>query len=156
MKGITTIAAMILSAIIFSACTSVNQDIKRVPLDAKIVPAKFKPTVEVIKDPAVAKGTSESEKVLWLLTTKYPNKFAPVAALEDPLRAAAIYDACQKSGADIILAPRFTEERYTSFLWFFKTRKVSVEGIPAKIVGAEELPVEKWRELFGTSECCLK
>ena len=171
MKQIPSFVLSMIAALTLTACTSVNQDFKRVPLDADIVPAKFKPTVEVIKTPTVARGNSESERIFWIISSKYPRKFASTGAAvdaanngflaglfaknyEDPLKSAAVYDACKKAGADILLAPRFTTERYVGFLWFLRSRKVSVEGIPARIVGAEEIPVDQWKELFPSGCSC--
>ena len=62
---------------------------------------------------------------------------------------AAIYDACKKSGASILLAPRFIEEEETGFLWFSGKKTITVEGVPARITGAEEIPVDQWPIIFG-------
>ena len=155
MKKTMPLAALALAAFALAGCKSTTQDFMKLPLDARIVPAKFKPIVEVMKDAGVAKGSAYGEKIFWIIPVSGPDKFASnsaagiMAFAEDPMKAAAVYQACKSVGADILLAPRFTEERYASFLWFNKTRKVSVEGVPAKITGAAEIPVEDWAELFG-------
>lgn len=144
-------------AFMLVGCSSLHQDHLRASLDAKIVPAKFKPTVVVMKDKGIVSGYADSKSIFWIIPCKTPNKFSSnpnsggVSIFEDQLKAAAIYDACQKCGADIILAPRFTERRFASFLWFYKERAITVEGIPAKITGAEEIPIEDWPILFGTA-----
>ena len=51
---------------------------------------------------------------------------------------AAFYDACNKAGASILLAPRFTVYKETGWFWFNGKTKVKVEGVPAKLVGAGE------------------
>ena len=72
------------------------------------------------------------------------------------LANAAVYDACTRSGASILLAPRFTVSEESSFLWFSGKKTVTVEGVPARITGAEEIPVEQWPVLFGTQSGTVK
>lgn len=151
MKGAAVVACGLAWMALGSGCHSVAQDHYRAGLQAEILPAKFKPVVQPMDGAPVAKGGSKSVTVFWILPVQWPEKFShdPNAFYGDWLKDAAVYEACAKSGADILLAPRFTEERVTGPLWFFRKRNVSVEGIPAKIVGAQEIPVEKWPLLFG-------
>lgn len=134
-----------------AGCHSISQDHYRAGLQAEIVPAKFKPLVEPIRGSQVATGNSKSLVAFWILPLEWPKKFSndPNTFYGDWLKDAAVYEACEAAGADILIAPRFKEERIAGPLWFFRMRKVSVEGIPARIVGAEEIPVEKWPLLFG-------
>lgn len=127
-------------------CASVkNEDFYRASLHTALQPAVFKPEVQVIKQELV-RGTAEKEKI-WIFTTKSPNAFATnpevsvgFGLLADSLESAAVYDACQKSGATILLAPRFIEETETSgLLGLVKNVRVTVEGIPARVVGAHEV-----------------
>ncbi len=152
------LAALALTIGLGTGCTSVWQDHYTAGMGAEMVDAKFKPTVETMPG-AKAKGSAKSSVVFWFIPASWPNFFSSEANEEtkgffhfrDPLREAAVYEACNASGADILLAPRFTEERHTGFLWFFRKRTVSVEGIPARVTGAKEIPVEKWPLLFGAN-----
>ena len=138
------------SAASLVGCASVkNEDFYRANLHTALQPAVFKPEVEVIKQELV-KGFAEKEKI-WIFTTKAPNKFATnpevsvgFGLLADSLESAAVYDACEKSGATILLAPRFTEEIETSgFLGLVKNVRMTVEGIPARVIGAKEVKPTK-------------
>lgn len=136
-----------------TGCHSIGRDCYRAGMQAEMIPAKFKPNVEAMRGAQPATGSAKSLTVFWILPASWPERFAtdPNAPFGygDPLRDAAVYEACAASGADILLAPRFTEERTTGPLWFFRSRKVSVEGFPARITGTQEIPVEKWPLLFG-------
>ena len=46
--------------------------------------------------------------------------------------AAAGYDACQKSGADVLVDPKFQVEDY-NFLWIYRRTTCLVEGTAAKV-----------------------
>ena len=126
-------------------CRSTNVDEWRSDLKTQLCPAKFKPVYEVMKDKGIVKGEAESEYTWWIWTTKSPDTFAneiggPIKLALKPGEAeAAFYDACNKSGASILLAPRFTVHKEVGPLWFYGRTKVTVEGVPAKLVGAEEV-----------------
>lgn len=126
-----------------TGCKSTVSDIYTADTDTRMIPADFKPTVEVMKDKGLVKGYAEEAYVFWIWPTEYPTEFANPSGsgfnLVPGLKDAAIYDACKKSGANILLAPRFTIYRETSFLWFSGKTRVTVEGVPARLVGAEEL-----------------
>ena len=145
-------AALVLAGLA-SGCHSIGQDCFRAGMQTEMIPAKFKPNVEIIRGAQSVSGSAKSMTVFWILPAVWPERFAPDPntpfGYGDPLRDAAVYEACAASGADILIAPRFTEERTVGPLWFFRSRKVSVEGIPARINGAEEIPVGKWPLLFG-------
>lgn len=147
------LGAALVMATLASGCHSIAQDRYRAGLQAEIIPAKFKPTVEAMPGAKPATGSAKTMTVFWILPVMWPERFAPDPnapfGYGDWLRDAAVYEACAASGADILLAPRFTEERTTGLLWFFRSRKVTVEGFPARITGAKEIPVEKWPLLFG-------
>ena len=102
------------------------------------------------------KGTAKKSYWFWIFNHESPDSFAHEimgsfnGLMIPTVYNAAVYDACDKSGASIILAPRFTETTTTSFLWFSGEKTVTVEGVPARITGAEEIPVEKWPEIFGS------
>lgn len=142
-------------AILAVGCASTkNEAFYRAPLHTAIQPAVFKPKVETLS-PDLVRGYAEKEKI-WIFTTKAPNAFATnpetsvgFGLIADSLESAAVYDACQKSGATILLAPRFTKEIETSgFLGLVKRIRTTVEGIPARVTGAEEV------EDIPTVPCC--
>ena len=155
MKNLVVMAGVAAVVGCACGCKSLVQDASRSDLKTQLVPAKFKPTVEVIKDKGIVKGTAKKSYWFWIFNHESPDSFAhEINGLFSGLMIptvynAAVYDACDKSGASIILAPRFTETSTTSFLWFSGEKTVTVEGVPARIIGAEEIPVEKWPEIFG-------
>ncbi len=136
---------VILTLCLLSGCASVKyDDVNRSNLHTTLQPAVFKPEVEVIAQKLVT-GTAEKEK-FWFFTTKSPNSYVRDTSssfnfMGNSLEAAAMYDACQKAeGTTIILAPRFTETRERSgFLGLISHVTVTVEGIPARVVGAHEV-----------------
>lgn len=142
---------ILLSICILSGCASVKyDDVNRSNLHTTLQPAVFKPEVEVIAQELV-KGTAEKEKI-WFFTTKSPNSYVRDTGssfhfMGSSLEAAAMYDACQKKpGTTIILAPRFTETRERSgFLGLVAHVTVTVEGIPARVVGAHEVDINVMR-----------
>lgn len=156
MKKLIIAAALMAVATGMTGCKTTIDDCFRSDLRTELVPAKFKPTVEVIKEKGIVKGTATKSYWFWLFNHKSPDSFAHEISdvfnglMIPSVYNAAVYDACEKSGASILLAPRFTETTTTSFLWFSGAKTVTVEGVPARIVGAEEIPVEKWPEIFGT------
>ncbi len=151
------ITTFLLLACLASGCASVTYDnINRSNLHTTLRPAVFKPEVEVI-DQNLVKGTAEKEKI-WFITIKSPNAYArnngsAFSFVGKSLEAAALYKACQeKPGTTIILAPRFTEERKRSgFLGLVSHVTVTVEGIPARVIGAHEVEPEP-----VVSGCCQK
>jgi len=136
-------------------CQTLVQDTNRSNLKTQLVAAKFKPTVEVMKDKGIVRGTATKSRWFWIIHKEAPETFAReivdgrTELYPYTVENAALYDACKKSGASVILAPRFTYEEYDSFLWFSGRITVTVEGVPARIVGAEEIPVSEWPVLFG-------
>lgn len=156
MNRLICASALALVASGMVGCKTTIDDCFRSDLRTDLVAAKFKPTVEVLKDKGVVKGTAKKSYVFWFIPSESPNSFAHEITgifsgiMIPTVYNAAVYDACEKSGASILLAPRFTETTTTSFLGFSGEKTVSVEGVPARVVGAEEIPVEKWPELFGS------
>jgi len=150
--------AALLAAVVCSVtgCKTTISDCFRSDLQTRLVPAKFKPTVEVMAHKGVVKGTARQSYWFWFFPHDTPNSFAHELCdgSANPLMIpsvynAAVYDACEKSGASILLAPRFIETETTGFLWFCGEKTVTVEGVPARITGAKEIPVELWPVLFG-------
>lgn len=143
------------AAIAFCGCKTTIEDHHRANLKTSLVPAKFKPTVEVMKEKGIVRGTAVKSYWFWFFGKESPDSFSHeiidgFGGLMIPSVAnAAIYDACKKSGASILLAPRFIEEEETGFLWFSGKKTITVEGVPARITGAEEIPVDQWPIIFG-------
>ncbi|MBQ2629496.1 MAG: hypothetical protein IJG13_07455 [Kiritimatiellae bacterium] len=162
MKRLMLAGVVAASICTITGCMTTIDDCFRSDLKTQLVPAKFKPTVEVMKEKGVVKGEATKSYWFWFFPHETPNSFAHeiddgVGGLMIPsVYNAAVYDACRKSGASILLAPRFTEVETTGFLWFCGSKTVSVEGVPARIVGAEEIPVEQWPVLFGANSGTVK
>ena len=150
--GIAMVGAAVALA---GGCQSLVQDANRSDLKTELVPAKFKPVVSVMKDKGIVRGSATHSYWFWFVNKERPETFANEIVdgksrlLIPSVENAAVYDACKKSGASILLAPRFTYEESDSFLWFSGKTTVTVEGVPAKITGAEEIPVSEWPILFG-------
>jgi len=155
MGKLMIVGALVACVAAFSGCRTELSDRFRSNMKTELVPAKFKPKVEVMKDLGLVRGTSSASYWFWIFDYGKPDAYAheyvdgaPQLALYT-LEDAALQDACEKSGASILLAPRFTLVDEASFLAFMGTRTVTVEGVPARIVGAEEIPVDQWPVLFG-------
>lgn len=156
MNKLICMSALALVSVGLVGCKTTVDDCFRSDLRTDLVAAKFKPTVEVIKEQGIVKGTAKKRYCFWWFNYEEPDSFAHEingvfsSIMIPTLYNAAVYDACKKSGASILLAPKFTVTATTSFLGFSGEKMVSVEGVPARIIGAEEIPVEKWPEIFGT------
>ena len=150
------------AAIAFCGCKTTIEDHHRANLKASIVPAKVKPTVQVMKEKGLVRGTAVKSYWFWFFSKESPDSFSHeivdgVSGLMIPSVAnAAVYDACKKSGASILLAPRFITEDETGFLGFSGKTTITVEGVPAHITGAEEIPVEQWPIIFGSQSGTTK
>ena len=143
MKKLMFGAAIAAIAVGMTGCHSTNVDEWRSDLETKLCPANFKPVYTVMKDKGIVKGEAEEEFTWWFLYTKAPDTFAneiggPLT-ISKGCKEAAFYDACNKAGATILLAPRFTEYKERGWFWFNGKTKVTVEGVPAKLTGAEEV-----------------
>lgn len=150
------VMSCVAAATVLCGCKTTIEDHHRADLKTKLVPAKFKPVVEVMKEKGIVRGTAVKSYWFWFCSKESPDSFSHeivdgFSGLMIPTTAnAAVYDACKKSGASILLAPRFITEEETGFFGFSGETKITVEGVPARIVGAEEIPVEQWPVIFGT------
>lgn len=123
-------------------CQSTNVDTWRSDLETELCPAKFRPVYQVMKSKGIVSGTAEEGWTFWFFgygPNTFANEIGGPLTLKPGVREAAFHDACAKSGATILLAPRFTTHKETGFLWFYGKTKVTVEGVPAKLVSAEEV-----------------
>lgn len=162
MKELMLTAVAVASMCSVTGCKTTIDDCFRSDMKTQLVPARFKPSVEVMKDKGVVKGVAKKSYWFWFFPHETPDSFAHEfddgngRLMIPSVYNAAVYNACEKSGASILLAPRFTETTTTSFLWFCGDTTVSVEGVPARIVGAEEIPIEQWPVLFGSRSGTVK
>lgn len=131
------------AAMAMVGCKSTNVDEWRSDLRTELCPAKFKPVYEVMQDKGIVRGEASETYSWWGFVGEGPDTFAneiggPIS-LRPGLKEAAFEDACAKAGCSILLAPRFTVYKRTGILWFDGEAKVTVEGVPARLVGAEEV-----------------
>lgn len=143
MKKITMASMLVAVAAAMVGCRSTNVDEWRSDLKTKLCPARFKPVYRVMKDKGIVKGEAMEKYSWWGIVGTGPDTFAheiggPLT-LKPGVKEAAFEDACAKSGATILLAPRFTVHKEKGILWFSGLTKVTVEGVPAKLTGAEEI-----------------
>jgi len=126
-------------------CKSTLDDRWRSDMATELAPAKFKPIYKVMSEKGIVKGQATKSYWFWFIDEESPVEFANpitngsrinfVHSVED----AAMYDACTRSGATILLAPRFTRMTEKSFLGFSGRTTVYVEGVPARLEGAQEV-----------------
>lgn len=137
----------ILAATMLVGCASVKrEDFSSAGVGLRAA-ACFKPRVEILNNGKLVYGTATIEK-FWIFTTKAPNAFARQMGSGSGGRSlskaeeAAMYVACADAGATMLIAPRFTETCESSGIFGWNKKiTVTVEGVPAKIVGAEEVPL---------------
>ena len=141
-----------LSAIAMSmvGCKTTIDDRWRSDLDTTLENAHFRPVYEVLKDKGIVSGEAKEEYSWWGIVGSGPDTFAneiggPLT-LKPGVKEAAFADACKKANCQILLAPRFTVTKETGFFWFSGSNKAVVEGVPAVLKTAEEIPLEKWVE----------
>ena len=143
-----TLAAV---AVSLAGCRTTIDDRWRADLDTSLEKAHFRPVYEVQKEKGIISGEAEYKYTFWGLFGSAPDTFAneiggPLV-LKPGIKEAAFADACQKANCQILLAPRFTVTHEVGFLGFYGSDKAVVEGVPAVLKTAEEIPLEKWVEL---------
>ena len=132
-------------------CKSTIDDRWRSDLGTTLEMAHFRPVYEVQKEKGIVSGQAEETYSWWGILGSGPDTFAneiggPLTLEPPGVKEAAFADACKKAGCQILLAPRFTVTKETGFLWFSGSKKAVVEGVPAVLKTAEEIPLEKWVE----------
>ena len=140
-------------AVTVAGCKTTMDDRWRSDFGTTLERAHFRPVYEVQKDKGIVSGTAAETYSWWGLVGTAPDTFAneiggPLT-LKPGVKEAAFADACKKANCQILLAPRFTVTKEVGFLWFSGRTKATVEGIPAFLKGAEEIPLEKWVEMKG-------
>ncbi len=143
MKKLIMGSLLVAVAMSMVGCRSTNVDEWRSDLKTQLCPARFKPVYEVMKDKGIVKGEAKEEYSWWGFVGTRPDTFAneiggPIS-FGVGVKEAAFQDACAKSGATILLAPRFTVYKERGVFNFNGVTKVTVEGVPAKLTGAEEV-----------------
>ncbi|MDG5500800.1 hypothetical protein [Marinobacter sp. BGYM27] len=134
------IASSLLLAGALTGCSSLNVSSTPVPL-AGTVGTDINADIEVGEK---ITGTSSATKILFFTVggeTEYADGVAygansgssPLAALDmvAPVKAAAAYNAIKGSGADVIVAPRYTVKKKDYFV--YGTIDVTVEGYKGTI-----------------------
>ncbi len=154
------IHAFMLSAVAVSmvGCKSTIDDRWRSDFATTLEDAHFRPVYEVQKDKGIVSGQAEEKYTWWGILGTGPDTFAneiggPLT-LKPGVKEAAFADACKKANCQILLAPRFTVTKETGFLWFSGGSKAVVEGVPAVLKTAEEIPLEKWVEYQSKLHPC--
>ena len=138
-------------AVSMVGCKSTIDDRWRSDLGTTLEKAHFRPVYEVQKEKGIVSGQAVETYSWWGFVGSGPDTFAneiggPVSFEPPGVKEAAFADACKKAGCQILLAPRFTVTKETGFFWFSGSRKAVVEGVPAVLKTAEEIPLEKWVE----------
>lgn len=133
-------------AICCVGCTTVQKDVHVANTNVEMQPVMFEPVTKVIGEKTIGRATDSS--TFWgLITTESPSEFVDtkegISSSYSEIESAALANACEKSGADIILDPKVTTEEFVGFLGFNRETTVKVDGVPAKIVGAREIPLEE-------------
>ena len=156
------IHALALAAVAASVvgCKSTLDDRWRSDLGTTLEEAHFRPVYEVLKDKGIVSGQAVESYSWWGIIGSAPDTFAneiggPLT-LKPGVKEAAFADACKKANCQILLAPRFTVTKEVGFLWFSGSNKAVVEGVPAVLKTAEEIPLEKWVEYqsrLGPCKC---
>lgn len=143
---------LMLAAVVASVtgCKSTLDDRWRSDMVTTLEDAHFRPVYEVQKDKGIVSGSAEATFSWWGILGSAPDTFAneiggPLT-LKPGVKEAAFADACRKANCQILLAPRFTITKERGFLWFSGSDKAVVEGVPAVLKTAEEIPLEKWVE----------
>lgn len=157
--------AVVILAIIASGCASYT-DRYRADLRTRVIPAVFRPNVEMISH-APATGSASHFSILWFISFDTPSDYAiytgqsPVMTDRgigidiDFLDEAALENACVRSNADILVGPTFTrtETGGAWCLWLFCSKTVECKGYPARITGYEKIPSSEIKSVRWVDGC---
>ena len=150
MTKLMMVAGVVAVAASMIGCKSTMDDRWCAEMGASIEDAHFKPVYEVLTEKGIVKGEASESYTWWGIFGSGPDTFAneiggPLT-FKPGLKEAAFADACAKANCQILLAPRYTISKKVGFLWFSGDSKVVVEGIPAVLKTAKEIPLAKWYE----------
>ncbi len=161
MKVITAFA-LAATAVSMVGCKTTLDDRWRSDLDTTLENAHFRPVYEVQKEKGIVSGQAVDSYSWWGIVGNspdtYANEIGGPLTLKPGVKEAAFADACKKANCQILLAPRFTVTKETGFLWFCGSLKATVEGVPAVLKTAEEIPLDKWVEMKSklAPKCCCR
>jgi hypothetical protein len=151
MKKSVCVLALAAVAMTMVGCRTTMDDRWRADFMAELSDAHFRPLYEAQNK--IVMGEAEEKYSWWgFVGSKpevYANEIGGPLTLKPGCCEAAFADACKKANCQILLAPRFTVTKEVGFLWFSGRTKATVEGIPAFLKGAEEIPLEKWVDMKG-------
>jgi len=143
MKKLIVLGGLAAVAMAMTGCKTTLDDRWTSDLHTKLCPAAFKPKYEVMADKGIVSGKATKSYWFWFIGKESPDTYAyernGFPSIVPTVADAALYDACSKVGAQILLAPRYTVTKEAGILWFDGSTTVTVEGVPARLVGAEEV-----------------
>ena len=167
-KKIMILAACVASAAALTACSSTEASKISAPAlaESKTIVA----TPDVVSGEKIS-GEGNVTSILGGLIVLGDNKFADGVHYSTDLenkdagffanlfssdnakdaKAAAAYDACIKSGADIVLIPNYVIEKKNYFVYSKITAQVS--GYKGVITGVKQIECKDYKELYY-SKCC--
>ena len=151
MKKLMLLGCVGVAVAAITGCKSTLDDRWRADMDTSLEDAHFKPVYQVLTEKGIVKGEATSTYSWWgILGTSpevYANEIGGPITLKPGVKEAAFADACAKAGCQILLAPRFTVTKERGIFYFCGSDKAVVEGVPAVLKTAEEIPLEKWVEM---------
>ena len=153
-----SVYALALAAVAMTmvGCRTTLDDRWRADFMADLSDAHFRPLYEAQNK--IVSGEAEAKYSWWgfvgTAPEVYANEIGGPLQLKPGCCEAAFADACKKANCQILLAPRFTVTKEVGFLWFSGRTKATVEGIPAFLKGAEEIPLEKWVDMKSKLQSC--
>lgn len=154
MRRFLPLFALIPVGLVVSGCQTVTDDVYSSDTSVSLESSKFRVKTEST-GVQESTGTAEREYLFWFIPISGPSSFAATDSdgllFKDPLKQAALLDACEKSDADILLEPIYEENTDRGPFAFWRKRSVSVKGTPAKVTSVEEIPLKQWGQIYGDS-----
>ena len=151
MKKLMLLGCVGVAVAAITGCKSTLDDRWRADMDTSLEDAHFKPVYQVLTEKGIVKGEATATYSWWgIFGTSpevYANEIGGPITLKPGVKEAAFADACAKAGCQILLAPRFTVTKERGIFYFCGSDKAVVEGVPAVLKTAEEIPLEKWVEM---------
>lgn len=148
MKKLMLLTALVGIAVSMVGCKSTMDDRWTAQMSTTLEDAHFRPIYEVQKDKGIVKGEACEKYSWWGFVSSgsdtFANELGGPIVIKPGMKEAAFADACIKNNCQILLAPRYTITKEVGFFWFSGSTKATVEGVPAVLKGAEEIPLEKW------------
>ncbi len=143
MKKLIMLGGLAAITLAVTGCKTTLDDRWTSNLQTKLCPACFKPKYEVMKDKGIVTGSATDSWWFWFIPEESPDTFAyernSFPSIIPTVADAALNNACASVGAQILLAPRYTVTKQKGIFGFSGSVTVKVEGVPARLVGAEEV-----------------